>query len=90
MPEEFKDDYKPTDNQEPQVPAMSRADLIDALMNDVVGKDTSAIEQTNSYTVANTIKDILNDYHLSTDTSFIEKIAQIKFHKTGETFTVDL
>ena len=89
MPEEFKDDYKPTDNQETQVPAMSRADLIDALMNDVVGKDTSAIEQTNSYTVANTIKDILNDYHLSTDTSFIEKIAQIKFHKTGETFSAD-
>lgn len=76
-------DYTPTENEAKPVESMSRADLIDAMMNDVVG-NTFEINDDNKKDISNTIKDILRDYHLSTDMSFIEKIGQIKFPKNGD------
>lgn len=83
----FDKGYTPTDNEAHETQAMSREDLIDAMMHDVVGIDN--IDDENFHGITDTIKDILHDYHLSTDMSFIEKIAQIKFPKTGESLSVE-
>ena len=83
----FDKDYTPTDNEPRETQAMSREDLIDAMMHDVVGIDN--LNDENFHGISDTIKDILHDYHLSTDMSFIEKIAQIKFPKTGESLSVE-
>lgn len=59
--------------------------LISGLMNDVVGEDISE----HRYAIADTIESILKDYNLSTDLSFVEKIANIKFDgKTGESVDI--
>lgn len=78
------EEFKPTDNEPKQVDSMSKEDLINAMMNDVVGGHDLS-DETSFHGITDTIKDILHDYHLSTDMSFIEKIAQIRFPKTGET-----
>ena len=82
------EEYQPTNNEEKPVEAMSRKDLIDAMMHDVVG-DVKLSTDDGFHGITGTIKDILNDYHLSTDLSFIEKVAQIKFPKNGEKFDPD-
>lgn len=81
------ENYQPTNNEPTQVESMSREDLISALMNDVVGQNLT--DEDSFHGITDTIKDILHDYHLSTDMSFIEKIAQIRFPKTGETLMAE-
>lgn len=61
--------------------------LIDDLMKDVVGVD----EPVESHDIVETISNILKEYNLSTDLSFVEKIATMKFTgKNGSKETVDL
>lgn len=49
--------------------------LINDLMSDVVGDDIT----DHKYEIVDTIESILKDYNLSTDLSFVEKVANIKF-----------
>ncbi len=49
--------------------------LIHGLMNDVVGSDI----QISAEDLGNTIQEILKQYNLSTDLSFIERVAKLKF-----------
>ena len=49
--------------------------LIDDLMKDVVGVD----EPVETHDIVETISNILKEYNLSTDLSFVEKIATMKF-----------
>lgn len=81
------ENYQTTNNEPTPVESMSREDLISALMNDVVGQNLT--DEDSFHGITDTIKDILHDYHLSTDMSFIEKIAQIRFPKTGETLMAE-
>ena len=60
-------------------------ELINDLMKDVVGEE----EPVESHEIVGTIENILKQYNLSTDLSFVEKIATMKFNgKPGE--SVDL
>jgi hypothetical protein len=52
-----------------------RDDVISGLLSDIVGKDGPVEKET----LQNTIQNILHDYNLSTDLSFVEKIASINF-----------
>ena len=49
--------------------------LIHGMMNDVVGSDI----QISAEDLGNTIQEILKQYNLSTDLSFIERVATLKF-----------
>lgn len=80
--------YKPTNNDAKPVESMKREDLINAMMNDVVGQQI-VDDKDGFHNITSTIKDILHDYKLSTELSFIEKISQLKFPKTGEKFNAD-
>lgn len=60
-------------------------ELINDLMKDVVGEE----EELQSHEIVGTIENILKQYNLSTDLSFVEKIATMRFNgKSGE--SVDL
>lgn len=58
--------------------------LIDGLYADVVGNDVLVSKDA----IVDSISDILHQYNLSTDMSFIEKIATMKFDKKSE--SIDL
>lgn len=53
----------------------TREMLIHGLMNDVVGSDI----QVSSQELTETINEILRQYNLSTDLSFVERVAKLKF-----------
>ena len=53
--------------------------IIDGLMGDIVGKPDGGEIPVDG--LQNTIQNILHDYNLSTDLSFVEKIAAINFGK---------
>lgn len=59
--------------------------LIHGLMNDVVGSDI----QVSSDELSKTIQDILRQYNLSTDMSFIERVAKLKFSDKDENLSWD-
>lgn len=54
--------------------------IIAGLMGDIVGKE-GPVEKEE---LANTIQNILHDYNLSTDMSFVEKIASINFGRDAQ------
>lgn len=56
-------------------------ELIDSLMKDVTGEDQYVYKDDISETIAN----ILHEYNLSTDLSFVEKIATMKIGKNDTT-----
>ena len=60
--------------------------LIHGLMNDVTGGDLVMSKDE----LQETISEILKRYNLSTDMSFIEKVATMKFPNSNETLSLDL
>ena len=60
--------------------------LIHGLMNDVTGGDITVSKDE----LADTISNILKKYNLSTDMSFIEKIATMKFPDSNEKLSIDM
>lgn len=60
--------------------------LIHGLMNDVTGGDIVMSKDELSTTIGN----ILRKYNLSTDTSFVEKIALMKFPDSDEKLSLDM
>lgn len=54
-----------------------KIELIDDLMRDVIGEDDIQVTKDE---ITETITGILNQYGLSTDMSFVEKMATMKFH----------
>jgi len=65
----------------------SRAEaLIHGLMNDVTGGDMVMSKED----LQDTIAEILKRYNLSTDMSFIEKVATMKFPNSNEKLSLDL
>lgn len=54
--------------------------IIAGLMGDIVGKEGPVKKEE----LANTIQNILHDYNLSTDMSFVEKIASINFGRDAQ------
>ena len=56
-------------------------ELISSLMIDVTGEDEQTVTKDQINT---TISNILHDYNLSTDMSFIEKMSKIKFSDSSE------
>lgn len=63
----------------------NKEQLIDGLYADVVGNDESVVSKD---AIVDSISDILHQYNLSTDMSFIEKITTMKFDKKSE--SIDL
>lgn len=63
----------------------NKEQLIDGLYADVVGNDELAVSKD---AIVDSISDILHQYNLSTDMSFIEKITTMKFDKKSE--SIDL
>ena len=55
----------------------NRIELIDDLMRDVSGEEDIQVTKDEIMT---TISNILTQYNLSTDLSFVEKMANMKFH----------
>lgn len=62
-----------------------RNGIIDGLMDDIVGVDSSKKKQDH---IVDTISSILSEYNLRTDLSFVEKLATMKFGKLGEDTTL--
>ena len=62
--------------------ASKEQELIESLMSDVTGD-----KEYESHEITKTIQNILTQYNLSTDMSFIEKIASMKFGEKGEKFS---
>ena len=60
--------------------------LIHGLMNDITGGDITISKDE----LAETISNILKKYNLSTDMSFIEKIATMKFPDSNEKISIDM
>ena len=60
-------------------------ELIHGLMNDVVGSDFVVDKDE----LTDTITNILKQYNLSTDLSFVERVATMKIGDKGETISVD-
>ena len=60
--------------------------LIHGLMNDVTGGDLTMSKDDLQTTIGN----ILKHYNLSTDMSFIEKIATMKFPNSGDKLSMDM
>ena len=52
-----------------------RNNLIEGLMDEVVGQDNATVKKDE---IQQTIEDILQSYHLSTDMDFVQKIATMK------------
>jgi len=63
----------------------NKEQLIDGLYADVVGNDELVVSKD---AIVDSISDILHQYNLSTDMSFIEKITTMKFDKKSE--SIDL
>lgn len=62
-------------------------DILQGLMTDVLGQDEI---EAKKETINDTISEILKSYNLSTDLSFVEKIATMKFHNNkGEEVVID-
>ena len=61
--------------------ATKEQELIEALMSDITGD-----KEYEAHEITKTIQNILAQYNLSTDMSFIEKIASMKFGEKGEKF----
>ena len=57
-----------------------KGNLIESLMKDVVGEDINVEKDS----IVNTISDILHEYNLNTDMSFVEKMATLKFPGTKD------
>ena len=60
-------------------------ELIHGLMNDVVGADYTGSKDE----LADTISQILKQYNLSTELSFVERVATMKFDGKNEAISVD-
>ena len=60
--------------------------LIHGLMNDITGGDITISKDE----LAETISNILKKYNLSTDMSFIEKIATMTFPDSNEKLSIDM
>lgn len=60
-------------------------ELIHGLMNEITGGDIDISREELSETIGN----ILKKYNLSTDLSFIERVAQLKFPDKNETLSLD-
>jgi hypothetical protein len=61
-------------------------ELIHGLMNDITGGDLVMSKDE----LSNTISNILKKYNLSTDLSFVEKIATMKFPDSNEKLSLDM
>ena len=61
--------------------ATKEQELIESLMSDITGD-----KEYEAHEITKTIQNILAQYNLSTDMSFIEKIASMKFGEKGEKF----
>ena len=62
-------------------------DILLGLVNDVLGKDEI---EANKDEIEDTVTNILKQYNLSTDLSFVEKIAKMKFHNNkGEEVSIE-
>ena len=62
-------------------------DLLQGLINDVLDQDEVQVKQDE---IHDTISNILKAYNLSTDLSFVEKIATMKFHNNkGEEVSIE-
>lgn len=65
----------------------NKIELIDDLMRDVVGDEDIQVEKDE---IVETINNILSQYGLSTDMSFVEKMAKMKFHNNkGEEVSLE-
>lgn len=62
--------------------ASKEQELIESLMSDVTGD-----KEYDTHEITKTIQNILSQYNLSTDMSFIEKISSMKFGEKGEKFS---
>ena len=63
----------------------ARENMIEGLMNDIVGSDP---EQVTKDEIQDTIENILQTYHLSTNMDFVERIATMKF-SNGDSVKLD-
>ena len=62
-------------------------DLLQGLIDDVLGEDEIAAKKDD---ITETISNVLKSYNLSTDLSFVEKIAKMRFHNNkGEEIAID-
>jgi len=62
-------------------------DLLHGLINDVLGQDEIQVTKDE---IGDTVTNILKQYNLSTDLSFVEKIAKMKFHNNkGEEVSIE-
>lgn len=61
-----------------------KKELIDNLMLDVVGKEPDIQQDA----IVSTISEILREYNLSTDLSFVQNIAEMKFGNKGESIDI--
>ena len=79
-------DEKDMSNENKQSPNTVRDNVIDGLIANIIPLEGEVEKDV----ISNTISDILKDYHLSTDNSFIERIATMTIKTDGnKTETVD-
>lgn len=64
-------------------------DIIRGLMDDVVGIKSDTLEKVSKDDIKTTIENIFKQYNLSTDTTFVSKIASIKLNDKGEKIQLD-
>lgn len=67
------------------MPQSNSEELIHGLMNDITGGDISMSKEE----LSDTITGILNKNNLSTDLSFVERVATMKFPNKNESITLD-
>lgn len=67
------------------MPNNEKNDLIEGLMDEVVGSDPTEVTKDEIQT---TIEKILQSYHLNTDMDFVQRVAKLKLNG-GETIKID-
>ena len=58
----------------------NKSNLVESLMKDVVGENINVEKDA----IVDTISNILHEYNLNTDMSFVEKMAALKFPGTTD------
>lgn len=64
-------------------------ELINGLMDEVVGKPSEVVQMATKDEIQETISNIFKQYNLSTDTEFVAKIASLKFGDKDEKISFD-
>ena len=87
MPNEIESTHDNTTPTEQTSPKAIKDNIIDGLISDVIPLE-GEVEKDE---IVDTINGILKDYNLSTNDSFVERIAKMKINqKGGKIETVDL